>query len=592
MISAFFRYCFALCLTGLVLTPSPVRAEDDPETPPVRVTIFLSSSDDIIADLEHLVVDLAGEEEQWNGNVFPNIDIFLIGVDGARPIFFDQIMDAEHGQRAQMAVPVSDLNEFILDNLDPLGIIVTPVRRQKDYYELTDVYEGWMRIVDDYAEFGEYESDVPATLPSPEEANRELLSRGFDAGVQLNNALTSVEQRTAAFNTFRENTMAAVKKRPQETNEEFALREKTTAQNLELLERIFAQSTEITVGLIIDTKQNEGRGEFLMTAVPESDLAGMIATQAEEHSYFASLKSADDATLSARIHFTFDELLQRHADELYPLMRPVVQQHIDEDETHTAEQKEARKEIAGILLDMLEAGGELGMVDAAMEIQPAEGGVQNGVAGIRVKDGAPVERILELLPQGSSSFTTELNMDTAGDVTIHKLTFEGDYPQGLADFFGESGEFFVGTGPDAVWVSGGPGGLELLKSTIDSAGTAPEGDVDPTIVRLDLHTLPVLKLLKTLRDEGKLDLMHIVPSGGDEEAPAEGTEGEEESTASMLKDFEWREAAIEALSGEKDQMHLEIHRNEDHLEGTGSVEQGLLKAIGELIAKFARENLG
>jgi hypothetical protein len=590
VISSVLRFCFATCCVGWILLTRPALADDKP-APSTRITIFLSSADDIIADAEHLVVDLAGEQQQWENNVFPNIDIFLIGVDTSRPIFFDQLMDAEFAQRAQLSVPVSDLNEFIQDNLDPLGIIVTPVRRKKDYYQLEDVYEGWMRIVDNYAAFGEHEGDVPERMLSPQEANAELLSRGNDAGVQLNNALTTLEQRTASFATFRENTMAAVKKRPRETNEEFALRQKGAEQQLELVERLFVQSAEITVGLVIDAKKNEARGDLLLTAVPDSELQAMLKLQAEKHSYFASLESARDATLSGRVSFALDELLQRHASETYPLTRPVVMEKIDADETHTSEQKEARKEIAGIVLDMFEAGSELGVIDAAVEVNPAaEGGTQIGVLGVRVTDGTSAEKIVELLPQASPNIKTELNVDEAGDVKIHRLTVTENYPAPLAEFFGKSGEFFIGTGPDAVWIAGGSGGLNVLKEAIAAVAGAPEGDVDPAIARLDMHLLPVLKLLKGLRDEGTLNLMQLVPQPDEE--PAESKEEDEENPASMLKDFHWGAAAIEALSGEDDLLHFEVKRVDDHLEGDGSMHEGILKAIGELIAKFARENLG
>lgn len=588
MISSVLRFCLATCLGLSLLTHA--RADDE-ATRPTRITIYLSSADDVIADAEHLVVDLAGEQDQWENNVFPNIDIFLIGVDTTRPIFFDQLMDAEFGQRAQLSIPVSDLDEFIQDNLDPLGIIVTPVRRKKDYYQLEDVYEGWMRIVDNYAAFGEHESDVPEGMPSPQAANAALLAHGNDAGVQLNNALTSIEQREASFATFRENTLAGVKKRPKETNEEFALRQNGTKQQLELLERLFVQSEEITVGLVIDTKENEARGDLLLTAVPDSELLATLKLQAEKHSYFASLKSADDATLSGRISFALDELLQRHASETYPLTRPVVMEKIDADEKLTSEQKEARKEIAGVVLDMFEAGGELGVIDAAVEVSPAaEGGTQNGVVGVRVTDGATAEKILELLPQAIAGVKTEMNVEEAGDVKIHKLTVTENYPAPLAEFFGKSGEFFVGTGPDAVWIAGGSDGLQLLKDSVAAVAVKPEGDVDPAIARLDMHLLPVLKLMKGLRDDGTLDLIQLVPQP--EEEPADNEEPAEESTAGMLKNFHWGAAAIEALSGGDDRMHFEIKRVEDHLEGDGAIHQGILKAIGELIAKFAKENLG
>ncbi|REJ72020.1 MAG: hypothetical protein DWQ29_22165, partial [Planctomycetota bacterium] len=77
--------------------------------------------------------------------------------------------------------------------------------------------------------------------------------------------------------------------------------------------------------------------------------------------------------------------------------------------------------------------------------------------------------------------------------------------------------------------------------------------------------------------------------------PEDETDEEEEpsETAQMLKDFQWREAAIEALTGENDKLHILLERSEDgNLSGEGSSAPGILKMIGELIAKFADENLG
>jgi hypothetical protein len=39
-------------------------------------------------------------------------------------------------------------------------------------------------------------------------------------------------------------------------------------------------------------------------------------------------------------------------------------------------------------------------------------------------------------------------------------------------------------------------------------------------------------------------------------------------------------------------LHLDLQRVGDRLEGDASIELGILKAIGEVIADFAKENLG
>ena len=68
---------------------------------------------------------------------------------------------------------------------------------------------------------------------------------------------------------------------------------------------------------------------------------------------------------------------------------------------------------------------------------------------------------------------------------------------------------------------------------------------------------------------------------------------EESETEQMLKDFEWREAAIAALAGENDKIHILLQRSEEgEITGEATSASGVLKTIGELIAKFADENLG
>jgi hypothetical protein len=39
-------------------------------------------------------------------------------------------------------------------------------------------------------------------------------------------------------------------------------------------------------------------------------------------------------------------------------------------------------------------------------------------------------------------------------------------------------------------------------------------------------------------------------------------------------------------------LHFEVKRDEDRIQGNATFEIGILKAIGELIADFARRNLG
>lgn len=580
----------ALALVGSLL-PADVRA-DDP-----RAVVVLKSADSLISDLEHIVADLAGRPNAWADNVFPNIDIFLYGVDREQPIRYDQIIGGKTGRRAQMMVPIDDLDLFIEDNLDPIGIIAKKERRDKTLYELEDVFEGWMRVANNYAYFAEedHQDDVPKDIAPPADSHGDLLKAGYDAAAQLDNSGTTQEQRTAAFSSFRDNTVAGIQKRPDETQEAFELRKVNSEQSLETTERLFVESSLITIGWTTDSEKNVGIGKFVLAAIPETSLAETLKQQAQQPSQFAGVAEPDDPVLAGRLNYALGEMSTRQFANVYKLMKTPLEQRIDGTEGITDEQKTARKEIAEIVLDMLTTSLDLGKWDGVVQVTPHSSGKHTGLLGIAASDGSPVARILELLPASNSEYATELDVDSAGEVAIHKLTVTEGYPQALKDFFGESGEVYVGAGPDAIWLSVGADAVEALKAGVAAAGQAPEGEADPTVASLDLDLLPVLRLTTQLREDGDFDLMAMLKSRGVIEEPAESEEDDEDpagDTAKMLQDFEWRDAAIEALDSKADRLHMELKRVDDHLEGETRVESGILKAIGELIAKFAEENLG
>lgn len=589
------RHCVvlpALVLLGLNYQSPALRAEDPP-----RAIVVLESADSLVSDLEHIVAKLAGKPQDWQKNVFPNIDLFLIGVDKSQPVRYDQIIAAEGGRRVQLIVPVSDIKEFIRDNLDPVGVIVKQDRRDKTLYRLTGFYDGWMRHANDYAYFvpKDNKADVPANIASPADAHAHLLKQGFDAAAELDNSKTTPDLRKAAFATFRDNTLAGIQKRPDETNEAFALRKLNSEQSLETMERLFVESALVTLGWTTDAATSTGTGKLVLKAIADTPLATTLKLQGETHSRFAGVPSPTDPVVSGRLNYALDEIATRQFGELYKLMGPTLDQKIDGTENATAEQKAARKELAGVLLSMLTSSLELGRWDGYVQIVPQASGKYTGIIGMRAKDGAPLTAALEQLPMAFAGYQVELKTSETGDVAVHKVTITEGYPKAFQDFFG-SNEILVGTGPDSVWVALGEGAVDALNTAVAAAAKTPEGAADPTVAGMDIDLLPILKLMGQLRKDGDFDLMATLKSRGvlKEAEPAKDGDEEkgEESPAKMLQDFEWRDTAIEALDSKADRLHMDIKRVEDHLEGTTTVESGILKAIGEIIAKFARENLG
>ena len=518
MSSRFSVACGAvLALSSLTFAPA-VCAEDP------RVVVVLNSADELIGDLEHICVDLAGKRKAWNNNVLPNIDLFLFGVDRTKPFRYDVIIG---GDKAR----------------------------------------------------------VPASLPGPSALHLELLKEGYDGAVHLDNSQTTPEERTAVFAAFRDKTLAGIQKRPDETQEAFALRKVNREQSLETMERLFVESSLVTIGLTIDSEENVGTGKFVLAARRDTPLAETLKRQAQQPSRFAGVAKPKEPMLAARLNYLLSEMSTRQFAEVYKLMKIPLHQQIDRTEGLTDDQKGARKEIAGLVLDMLTTSLDLGNWDGLAQITSSAGGKHTGLIAVCAKGGASVATILELLPASANGCKTDLNVDTAGDVAIHRLTITEGYPHALREFFGDSGEVFIGAGPDAIWVSVGDRSLDALRAGVAAAAKAPEVDVDPIVASLDADLLPVLQLMNRLRKDGDFDVMATLQRRGVREQPSPAEEDTDDQDRGADK-------ALMLQDDENYRLRIDLKRVEDWLEGEVSFESGILKAIGEVIVSYARENLG
>ena len=583
----------SLVLSVLAVAPA-VRAEDP------RVVVVVEGADLLIDDLRHLCVDLAEMQEEWENNVLPNIDIYLFGVDPTRPIRFDRIIGGETGFREQLNIPIANLNNFIANNLVPIGINVRNVPGLAGWYSLNGVYNGWMCVEEQYASIADqgHPDDVTTSFNELLALHAGLLSDGYDAAAQLDNSLTTPEQRIAAFAPYRRNTLAGIQKRPAETEAQFAFRRLKGEQSLEMTERVFVDASLVTFGVTLDSFRDTGIAKFILEAEPDTSLADTIQRQAQQHSRFAGVPQAKESILSGRINFALGEMSTRHLSEFYRLLKTPWEQRIDQTEGLTDSQRTVRREIAGIVLDLLTNSLDVGRCDGMIQITPDADGRHTALLGCCAKETAAVAEILKRLPDSHDGCESELDVDAAGEVAIHKLTVTDGYPQAFAEFFGESGEVYVGAGPDSIWLCVGADPLTVLHAGVEAAGKAPAGEPNPTVARLDVNVLPVLQLMDRLRDDGDFDLQATLAKtlGVLEERPSadEDNDGEDADvdTAQMLSEFEWRDAAIEALVDDWSWGHVELKRVDDRLEGEATVEFGVLKAIGALIAKFAKDNLG
>ena len=292
---------FAVLFGCLILLASTSKAEKP------RIKVVMESPQGFIDDLEYLVVDLAEEKKQWDDNLFPSIDIFLIGVDREAPLRFDVLLNdagpgEEAGYRFQPSIPVeagrAGLREFITNNLNPIGIDEKLKRR--GYYELTGaVFEGWMRIIGDtrageipYAAIAakDYESDIPPNMPMPEESHKDILAKGYDLAIEVLNTAEQTELRQAQTGQFVPYLMKDVARKPDEPEARFELRKLSELHKFEQLARIYVESQQATAGLTTNVEKKQGEAEFVLKALPETGLYDFIQTMGVEPSRFDAIE--------------------------------------------------------------------------------------------------------------------------------------------------------------------------------------------------------------------------------------------------------------------------------------------------------------
>jgi len=603
----FRRTCLALgCLAAgfSMAGGTTARAADQP----ARIVAGLSSADGLISDLEYVVSKLAGQKEQWEKNVYPNIEVFLIGVSTDRPVRMDTVVDAQDGKRPVFVIPVKkeDLKDFRDDNLAPIGIDSERVPGDPTLYELTgDVLEPetwWMRHAFEYAILSKSKTDTAKDVADPAIAQKGLFDtdKNYDLVVQLLTTAKEQEGRLKAVKRLRDESDAALKEpREGESKAAFELRKFLAAQQLDTFETVFAESSEMFIGWCTDSDAGKAFADVRVKALEGSDLEKNGTDLGTTQSIFAAIPESKDPVLKGRANIALAESLQKKVLDFATLSEPTAHERIDKDEKKTPEQKAASKKIVSTVREVLKKNADLGVIDAFMEITQLESGKHALVAGMRAKEGAILKTIVEQLPIANDRWTSKLSIETVGDVEIHQLT--STKPTDVVKEFWGTGDIYVGAGSETIWLAKGQGSLEVLKAAIAQQKEKVEAKDPSKFVTLRLHAKPILYINESFWDEMNIDLSGFIEKLGlfgekkkDKPKPTRPGQkaGEQKSsTRDQIKNFKWAEPALAAMEGKVDVIDIVVERKENSIEGTLDIQTEVLKAAGSVIAKFAKDNL-
>lgn len=591
-----------LCLSQSART---VAAEPADAVPAARVVAGMGSAQKVLDSLEYLVVDLAGKKKSWDDNIFPNLDIFLIGVSTEHPIRFDFVFDPVNGYLTQAIVPTSNLKEFRLDNLDPIGIGTEVDKKDKNLFECVgSVYEGWMRYLPKpvpYSVFFKQPEAIPADMPHPENLHQPLAEKDYMGFLYMANLAEGLDRRRAAFDAYRKTSDESFKKLSTESREQYELRKAMREETLAILKQWLAEIAHGEFGAKIDTDKQSFPTHLTISALPDTSLARELKILAEHASQFGAVQPAKDNILTARINMPLNQERIPGVKTIYELALPVLKERINSSEKASAGEKTARNEIATLMLDvMTENLTSQKTLDAMLDVAPANG-KHALLMGIAASGQEKINQMIEKIPAAQSGWSVKMNADKAGETTIHELTFGKNPPKSLTEFYGDSNKAWIGVSAGHLWLAGGEGALESLKAAIATVEGAKAPAASGALLVAEMNARPIIQNIDAVMHDPELEILQQINLKGrrqerlkeaKEDQPAAEEKKPGERATGNLATFVWIPTAIAVLEGQPDRMTMSLKLDENgNLVGATDAQGGVLKALGTLIAKFADETL-
>lgn len=548
-----------LCIGWAMFAFSPVAPGADPPSED-KITFAITSADSLLVDLEFMVKDLAKKRREWNDNIRPNIELFLEGVDPAKPVRIDLFFDEKLAEYYRPFFPVSSLKSF-RDNLDALGVTSKPMAQ--DLFRLESAFEGQMRLIkENYSVFAPQEQlqIIPATLPEPRIQIKELIAPRYDAGVKIDNDPNGIQRRRNSLKKVISNAMDEVKKKSTESPEEYDLRRLLARNQLTKVENLYAEIAFLQAGWVTDVEGREGRGDFQLRAIPGTPLASGLEKILSLKSRFAAVPPTEKFVATGRLQIPLTPQRQERLASTYQAYRPVINQRIDNNQELDAFQKKASKQAVAKTLELLEKGFQLGMVDAFMEMRKgSKPDLQEAIGGIQLVDGQEVEEILKLLPEVYSRYVVKMNVASEGKFQIHEINLEDRVPSMLESLFGVPCKVTVATSENLLLVGFGDNAGPWLLDTARLLNSQTEPSPLPNCLEFKGHMEPFARALNTLEPN--------------KDRP------------------ELRGMLVQAFSQGDDYLEMSNTYVDGELRGQIRVETGLLRFLGLAVAKFAEENL-
>jgi hypothetical protein len=452
-----------LCLAVLPSLARPAPVPIDKAGRPA-VVVRVQAIDELLANLRYLAAQ-AGQEEQakqFEGFIKSMAGPKgLDGIDTKRPLaLYGNIGPNGIDSTAVLLIPVADEKAL----LDLFARFEAKVEKGKEglYTVKHDnlPVPVFFRFANKYAYVTA--QDESAIAPNKLLPPEKVLGTGPVGVVSASVNIADIpnELRTTAIEQMRTQLEAAKQQRePNETD----IQHKFKGQMIDAvgaqIASVLKDGDHVTLSVNVDRKAGDIALNLTLAGKENTKLAGSILELAKAKSVVAGI-IGKDSTMSAIIYAALPEDLRKG---LAPVLDEAIQKGLEE------EKDKAKRALAEKFARAIEPTLKAAELDAALDIRgPSAQNLYTVVAGLKVKDGAALEKTLrELFKElpAEQKAIIKLDAEQVGSVKIHRLDVQTFYDDEAKKSFGNN-PAYLAIRENAVFVGVGENGLAAVKGAL------------------------------------------------------------------------------------------------------------------------------
>lgn len=303
-----------------------------------------------------------------------------------------------------------------------------------------------------------------------------------------------------------------LQKRDDESDEQFAERQKLAEVQIEQLKRTLNEIDSITLGWAVDPAQQRTYLDLVYLFLPGSKMAEQVAAYGQSRTNFAGFYQPDAAATFTFSSKSDPQVIQQDIAQFETTMRTMREQlnkAIDENDdlANEPETRDALKAAAGEFLDAWAATIKAGEVDGGASLRVASDSL-TFVAGLLVEQPGRIESGLKKIELAAQKKTNskapgiKWNAASHAGVTFHTLTVPvPEDQQAPRKVFGSELNVAVGIAEKAVYLALGRDYLDALKQAIDASAAEPQKAVPPFELAISLG--PIMEMAAAQAEEGE-----------------------------------------------------------------------------------------